>query len=98
MARRYCAPMEYAKLETATLVHVDDTYYFGAYCRRCGHHARLRLSALRGRLGDDFPLVKVRDRLRCDKCGDRRQIVVTFLAPNQRTGNLTHLFARQPKP
>jgi hypothetical protein len=35
--------MEYAKLETAALAHVDDTYYYGAYCRKCKHSARLSL-------------------------------------------------------
>ena len=56
--------MEYAKLETATLAHVDDTYYYGAYCRACKHSARLSLVKLRSYLGDDFPLRKVRERLR----------------------------------
>jgi hypothetical protein len=35
--------MEYAKLETATLAHVDDSYFYGAYCRKCKHAARLSL-------------------------------------------------------
>jgi hypothetical protein len=85
--------MEYAKRETAALAHVDDSYYYGAYCRKCKHSARLSLTKLRTYLGDDFSLVKVKDRLRCKRCGSR-QIVVTFLAPNQRTGNLAHLSAR----
>jgi hypothetical protein len=88
--------VEYAKLETACLAHVDDRYYYGAYCRKCGHHARLCLLKLRALLGAEYPLRKVRDRLRCERCGDRRQIVVTFLAPDQRTGNLVHLFERIP--
>ena len=79
------------------LAHVDDTYYFGAYCRKCGHHARLSLVKLRATLGDDYPVRKIRDRLRCEHCGDRRQIVITFLAPDQRTGNLVHLFERAPR-
>ena len=86
--------MEYAKLETACLAHVDETYYFGAYCRACGHAARLSLSRLRAQLGGDYPVRKVREKLRCEQCNDRRQIVVTFLAPDQRTGNLSHLFNR----
>jgi hypothetical protein len=89
--------MEYAKLETSCLAHVDDSYYFGGYCRKCGHHARLSLVKLRATLGDDFPVRKIRERLRCDRCGDRRQIVITFLAPNQLTGNLVHLFERTPR-
>lgn len=87
--------MEYARLETAALAHVDDSYYYGAYCRRCGHSARLSLAKLRARLGDDFPLLKVRERLRCERCNSR-QIVITFLAPNQRAGNVVQLFDQEP--
>ena len=62
--------------------------------RACGHAARLSLSRLRAQLGGDYPVRKVREKLRCQQCNDRRQIVVTFLAPDQRTGNLSHLFNR----
>lgn len=27
--------MKYARLETAALAHVDDSYYYGAYCGKC---------------------------------------------------------------
>jgi hypothetical protein len=87
--------MQYAKLETAALAHVDDTYYYGAYCRKCTHAARLSLEKLRAHLGDTFPLIKVKDRLRCERCRSR-QIVITFLAPNQRTGNVANLFDQPP--
>jgi|ERR1039457_807924 hypothetical protein len=83
--------MEFAKLETAALAHVGHSYFYGAYCRKCKHAARLSLVKLRAHLGDAFPLVKVKDRLRCERCSSR-QIVITFLAPEQRTGNLAHLF------
>jgi len=59
--------MEYAQLETAALAHVDDSYYYGAYCRKCKHSARLSLVKLRVHLGDDFPLTHVRERLRCQR-------------------------------
>ena len=88
--------MEYAKLETAALADVDDSYYYGAYCRKCKHSARLSLVKLRGHLGDNFPLVKVRERLRCERCRSR-QVVITFLAPNQRTGNVAQLFREEPR-
>jgi hypothetical protein len=87
--------MDFATLETACLAHVDDSYYYGAYCRKCRHSARLSLAKLRAHLGDDFPVRDIREKLRCEKCGDRRQIVVTFLGPHQRTGTLSRLF-RQP--
>jgi hypothetical protein len=83
--------MEFAKLETATLAHVDDSYYYGCYCRKCKHSARLSLVKLRAHLGDTFPLSKVRERLKCERCKSRL-VVVTFLAPNQRTGNVAYLF------
>jgi hypothetical protein len=51
---------------------------------------------LRKRLGDDFPLAKVKERLRCERCNSR-QIVITFLAPNQRTGNVADLFGEEPR-
>lgn len=88
--------MEYAKLETAALAHVDDSYYYGAYCRKCKHAARLSLEKLRKHLGDGFPLAKVKDRLRCERCNSR-QIVITFLAPNQRSGSVAELFRREPQ-
>jgi hypothetical protein len=83
--------MDFAKLETASLAHVDDSYFYGAYCRKCKHAARLSLEKLRKHLGEDYPLVKVKDRLRCERCRSR-QIVITFLAPNQRTGSVVKLF------
>jgi bacterioferritin-associated ferredoxin len=35
--------MEFARLETAALAHVDDRYYYGANCGKCKHSARLSL-------------------------------------------------------
>jgi len=88
--------VEYAKLETAALAHVDDSYYYGAYCRKCKHSARLSLVNLRKHLGDDYPLIKVKDRLRCERCGSRA-VVITFLSPNQRSGNVANLFDQKPQ-
>jgi hypothetical protein len=88
--------MEYAKLETASLAHVDDSYFYGAYYRKCKHAARLSLVKLREHLGDTFPLGKVKDRLRCECCSSR-QIVITFLSPDQKTGNVAHLFHEPPR-
>jgi len=88
--------VEYAKLETAALAHVDDSYYYGAYCCKCKHSARLSLVKLRRHLGDNFPLVNVKEQLRCERCRSR-QIVITFLAPNQRSGNVAYLFGEEPR-
>ena len=88
--------MGYAKLETAKLADVDDHYYYGASCRSCLRSRRLSLSKLRAHLGGTFPLVKVREKLKCELCGGR-EVVVTFLAPDQRTGSLVHLFEKDPR-
>jgi hypothetical protein len=88
--------VDYPKLETALLRDVDDRFYYGANCRSCLHTSRLSLSNLRAHLGDDFPLVKVRAKLKCDLCGSK-QVVVTYLTPAQCTGNLVHLFDKKPK-
>jgi hypothetical protein len=83
--------MELAYFSTAKLADVDDSYYFGVHCRSCLRNARLSLIRLRDLLGDDFPVVKVRTRLKCSVCGSK-ELTVTFLAPHQAVGNLAHLF------
>ena len=93
---RYCAPVEFAKLETASLADVDEGYYYGASCRNCNHSARLDLLKLRAHVGDTFPLVQIRKRLRCERCGSRL-VTIIFLAPNQKTGNIAYLFGQTPR-
>jgi hypothetical protein len=88
--------MDYPKLEAELLRDVDDTYYFGANCQSCLHTSRLRLSGLREHLGGDFPMVKIRHRLKCDLCGSKA-VTITYLTPSQCTGSLVHLFDRKPK-
>jgi hypothetical protein len=83
--------VEYATFNTAKLADVDDSYYFGVHCQSCLRSARLSLTRLRGLLGDDFPVVKVRTRLKCSTCGSK-ELTVTFLAPHQAVGNLASLF------
>lgn len=83
--------MEYATFNTAKLADVDDSYYFGVHCQSCLRNARLSLARLRGLLGDDFPVVNLRTRLKCSTCGSK-QLTVTFLAPHQAVGSLAHLF------
>jgi hypothetical protein len=83
-----------ANYSTATLADVDDRYYFGVHCRSCLRSARLSLSRLRGLLGDDFPVVKVRTRLKCSTFGSK-QLTVTFLGPHQAVGNLADLFREE---
>jgi bacterioferritin-associated ferredoxin len=86
----------YADYDTDTLAHVDDSYYFGAFCGKCRHAARLRLSKLREVLGENCRLARIRERLVCERCGSRH-VVTTLLAPNQMVGNLVELFKTQPR-
>jgi hypothetical protein len=83
--------VEPANFNTAKLANVDDRYYYGVSCQSCMRSARLSLIRLRDLLGDDFPVVKVRTRLKCSVCGSK-ELTVTFLAPHQAVGNLAHLF------
>ena len=86
----------YATLETGVLKDVTDDYYFGCSCQSCLHTARLSLARLRAHLGDDYPLRKIRERLKCQTCSSRK-ITVTFLGPHQKRGNLHHLFEKPPR-
>jgi hypothetical protein len=86
----------YATLESGTLKDVNDDYYYGCHCTSCLHNARLSLPRLRSHLGDDFPLRKIRERLKCQTCSSRK-ITVTFLGPHQRGGNLHYLFEKPIK-
>ena len=86
--------MGYAKLDTARLRDVGADYYYAASCRVCRHHARLCLVKLREYLGDDFPLIDLRKRLSCGRCG-AKSCIVTFLTPGEKLGNLVRLFQRE---
>jgi hypothetical protein len=88
--------MDYPKLETALLKDVDDRFYYGAECRSCLHTSRLSLTKLRAYLGGDFPVAKIRERLKCELCGGKT-VVVTYLTPSHSTGSLVHLFEKEPR-
>ena len=94
--RLYIPRMEYARLETALLKDVTDDYYYGCHCTSCLHTARLSLSKLRAHLGGDYPLVKIRERLKCQICSSRK-VTITFLGPHQKGGNLHHLFDKEAR-
>ena len=56
-----------------------DRFVF-AYCKDeqgCGHHGRLNLSAILLTHGD-MPADRLRDRLRCSRCGGRVRIVMSW--------------------
>jgi hypothetical protein len=83
--------VEYLSYSTAKLSDIDDRYYFGVSCSSCYRSKRLSVTRLRSTLGDAFPVVDVRKRLKCQTCGSKK-IVVTFLNPGQAVGNLAQLF------
>lgn len=74
-------PMDYPRLETATLGELNDNdYFYGGDCQSCHRSQRISLERLRVHLGDAFPLMKVRARLKCSTCGSRK-IIVSFWTP-----------------
>jgi hypothetical protein len=94
--RAIVARVDYPKLETALLKDVDDRFYYGANCRSCLHTSRLSLTQLRAHLGGNFPVVKIRERLKCELCGSKT-VVITYLTPSQATGSLVHLFEKESR-
>ena len=88
--------MEPAKFSSAKLADVDDRYYFGVTCQDCMRSARISLVRLRSQLGDDYPVVQIRTRLKCSTCGSK-QITTTFLAPHQAVSNLASLFNQEAR-
>jgi hypothetical protein len=88
--------MEYASFSSATLGDLTDEYYLAASCSSCRHGARLNIGKLRAVLGTAYAVAGVRARLRCDRCGSK-QVVVTFLKPDQAVGNLVYLFQVRPE-
>jgi hypothetical protein len=88
--------MEFARLETALLKDVTDDYYYGCSCQSCLHTTRLSLSKLRTHLGADFPLRRIRERLKCQICSSSK-VTITFLGPHEKGGNLQHLFEKPIK-
>ena len=50
---------------------VRDSHLLWISCVDCGRRVRLAPAALARRLGYDFPLRRLRTRLRCSRCGAR---------------------------
>jgi hypothetical protein len=55
-----------------------------------------RADALASYLGDDYPLGKIRERLKCVICSCRKA-TITFLGPHQKGGNLHYLFEKEAR-
>ncbi len=87
--------VDHANYSTAKLADVDDHYYYGVSCRSCLRSERVSLTKLHSVLGGHYPVVIVVKPVKCRKSGSK-EITVTFLAPNQAVGSLTHPFAQKP--
>lgn len=66
---------------TETLGDLDGHYKLYAHCSAdlCHHNAPMDITALRKRLGDDFPLCNLAGRMRCTNCGGRK--ILTIISP-----------------
>jgi hypothetical protein len=88
--------MDYPGLGEALLGQVDDSFYYAASRTSCKHHARLSLVRLRQKLGGDYRLADVRQRLRCRQCGSR-DMTLGYFTPAQRVGCTVDQFDDTPK-
>ena len=86
--------MSTIKLETGRLKDIDERYFYRATCSACKHAARLSIRKLQQHLGGEYPLTRIRPRLRCEMCG-HRGCVITFLPPESLTGSLVYLRAEK---
>jgi hypothetical protein len=64
--------------EQLTIAEGRELIYYGASCNRCHETRRVDLAQLAERLGPQFTVGHIRQRLRCAKCGNRRVIIVTL--------------------
>ena len=59
-----------------------ESFHLYAECERCQRSVQLDIEKLIVRLGGDFPITGVRDRLRCTSCNIRSQDVrIVFVGP-----------------
>jgi hypothetical protein len=80
----------YAKLDTAKISDLTDGHNFAVSCSSCRHGLRLTATTLRQWFPEEFPVVLVRNRLRCSKCGVKA-VIVTYLTPDQASNPVTRL-------
>ena len=54
---------------TATLADIKNRYQLLAICNACAHTVELDVDGLIATLGPDHPVLAIRKRLRCTRCG-----------------------------
>ena len=60
-----------------------ESFHLYAECERCQRSVQLDVEKLIARLGEDFPITGVRDRIRCTSCNIRSQDVRIVLLARQ---------------
>ena len=59
-----------------------ESFHLYAECERCQRSMQLSVEKLIARLGDDFPVIDLRPRLRCTGCNIRGQdLRIVFVGP-----------------
>jgi len=65
-----------------TLAAIRDKHRHWCYCLQCKRDTPLDLEQLAARIGWDVPLLGIKSRLRCSRCGSRDvQISVVYQPP-----------------
>jgi hypothetical protein len=71
------AGMDQDPLLTMNLGQAWPEIVYTANCLHCHEIRRVDLKAMAERLGQDFPLLKLRERLKCQKCERKRITIAT---------------------
>ena len=61
-----------------SLAEAEQQLYYGAECAKCHEVRRVDLKAAMAKLGEDYPLGRLKAHIRCAKCGSKADIVVTL--------------------
>ena len=78
----------------ADMVHAFRLY---AVCEPCHRVAQVDLSGLIERDGGDYPIDRVRMRLKCEQCGQRSQSIrIVYVGPEGRASGFRYARSTQP--
>lgn len=80
-------------LRTLSLGSAWKEIVYTASCKDCNHWTRIDLKRLAAELGEQFPLHRLRARLKCSNCGGKRIIIATV---DKSTTAATTALARWP--
>jgi hypothetical protein len=70
--------------------------YYGAECRACkGPPVLIDLESLIPKLGPDFPVKNLRERLKCSECGSKQVITGILFRNNTATDRLIERWIRR---